>query len=50
MDVVARVSTEEASLILQLIEFAENNDFFEPELALASWIGPLRQFILAHPL
>jgi len=31
MRVVARLSTEEASLILQLIEFAENNDFFEPE-------------------
>jgi hypothetical protein len=31
MDVVVRLSAEEASLILQLIEFAEDNDFFESE-------------------
>lgn len=31
MDVAPILSTEEASLILQLIEFAEANDFFESE-------------------
>ena len=31
MDVVIELLTEEASLIQQLIEFAENNDFFESE-------------------
>ena len=31
MDVVIELSTEEASLIQQLIDFAENNDFFESE-------------------
>ncbi len=29
MDVIARLSTEEANLILQLIEFAEANDFLK---------------------
>ena len=31
MDVVVSLSTEEASLIQQLIKFAEDNDFFESE-------------------
>ncbi|MCI0423765.1 MAG: hypothetical protein L0387_28165 [Acidobacteria bacterium] len=31
MDVVIELSTQEASLIQQLIEFAEGDDFFESE-------------------